>query len=111
MPFITEEIWQNFRDLHQSKNESLVISSFPQKKGEVDSKNAGDIEWIKQFVTGIRNIKGEMRIPPSKKITSLIQAANKEDQRKIIVAITYIIKYVVLYSTEQNSMAFDIDIF
>ena len=83
MPFITEEIWQNFRDLHQSKNESLVISSFPQKKGEVDSKNADDIEWIKQFVTGIRNIKGEMRIPPSKKITSLIEAANKEDQRKI----------------------------
>ena len=83
MPFITEEIWQNFKDLHQSKNESVAISSFPQKKERSDSKNADDIEWVKQFISGIRNIKGEMRIPPSKTITSLIQAANEEDKRKI----------------------------
>ncbi|MEC7917317.1 MAG: valine--tRNA ligase [Pseudomonadota bacterium] len=83
MPFITEEIWQNFKDLHQSKNESVAISSFPQKKEKSGSKNADDIEWVKQFISGVRNIKGEMKISPSKKITSLIQSANEEDKRKI----------------------------
>ena len=83
MPFITEEIWQNFKELHQSKNESIAISSFPQKKERSGTKNADDIEWVKQFISGVRNIKGEMRIPPSKTITSLIQSANEEDKRKI----------------------------
>ena len=83
MPFITEEIWQNFKDLHQSKNESVAISSFPQKKEKSGSKNADDIEWVKQFISGVRNIKGEMKISPSKTITSLIQSANEEDKRKI----------------------------
>ena len=83
MPFITEEIWQNFKDLHQSKNESVAISSFPQKKERSGSKNADDIEWVKQFISGVRNIKGEMKISPSKTITSLIQSANEEDKRKI----------------------------
>ena len=83
MPFITEEIWQSFKNLHQSKNKSLTISSFPQKKKKVDTKNVDDIEWVKKFISGVRNIKGEMKIPPSKPITSLIQGANKEDKRKI----------------------------
>ena len=48
-----------------------------------DSAAVDDIEWVKQFILGIRQIRGEMDISPGKALPVLVQHASKEDQRRV----------------------------
>ncbi len=64
MPFITEEIWQALP--HEGK--SIMISSFPiydEKFKNVDAEH--DMQLVMDAIKGIRNIRNEMNVPPSKK--------------------------------------------
>jgi valyl-tRNA synthetase len=61
MPFITEEIWQHL----PHKGESIMIADYPKVRPElVDDEAAREMERIMGVITGIRNIRGEMGIPP-----------------------------------------------
>ena len=42
-----------------------------------------DLEWVKQFVIAIRNIRGEMDITPSKPLPVLLKNVNADDQRRL----------------------------
>ena len=64
MPFITEEIFCTL----QSKEESIMISKWPVFSEERSfPKEEKDIEIIKEAVRGIRNIRSEMNVAPSRK--------------------------------------------
>ena len=64
MPFITEEIFCTL----QSEEESIMISSWPVYQEERNfPKEEKDIETIKEAVRGIRNIRSEMNVAPSRK--------------------------------------------
>lgn len=64
MPFITEEIWQALP--HEGK--SIMISSFPVYNSEYKDENAEkEMQMIMDAIKGIRNIRNEMNVPPSKK--------------------------------------------
>ena len=64
MPFITEEIFCTL----QSEEESIMISSWPVYQEERSfQKEEKDIEIIKGAVRGIRNIRSEMNVAPSRK--------------------------------------------
>lgn len=64
MPFITEEIWQALP--HEGK--SIMISSFPVYNSEYKDDNAEkEMQMIMDAIKGIRNIRNEMNVPPSKK--------------------------------------------
>ena len=64
MPFITEEIFCTL----QSEEESIMISQWPEYTEERHfAKEEQDIEIIKEAVRGIRNVRTEMNVPPSKK--------------------------------------------
>ena len=82
MPFITEEIWQQFKPEHANKSPSIMISKYPTGKAKKASKKMNDIEWVKEIVTSIRNIRGEMKIKPSLKISALLQQGNKTDKQR-----------------------------
>ena len=82
IPFITEEIWQQFKPEHANKSPSIMISKYPTGKAKKASKKMNDIEWVKEIVTSIRNIRGEMKIKPSLKISALLQQGNKTDKQR-----------------------------
>jgi len=82
MPFITEELWQQFRSEHKNKSLSIMISKYPAGKTKRTSKEYKDIEWVKEIISGIRNIRGEMRIKPSMKISALLQQGDNNDKRR-----------------------------
>ena len=82
MPFITEEIWQQFKPEHANKSSSIMISKYPTGKTKKASKTMNDIEWVKEIVTSIRNIRGEMKIKPSLKISALLQQGNRTDKQR-----------------------------
>ena len=64
MPFITEEIFCTL----QSEEESIMISRWPEYSGQrCFEKEERDIEIIKEAVRGIRNIRSEMNVAPSRK--------------------------------------------
>ncbi|MBR5247841.1 MAG: class I tRNA ligase family protein, partial [Lachnospiraceae bacterium] len=64
MPFITEEIFCTL----QNEEESIMISNWPVYQEERNfPKEEKDIEIIKGAVRGIRNIRSEMNVAPSRK--------------------------------------------
>ena len=83
IPFITEEIWQQFKPIHGNDNASIMISEYPDTEDLKESKEEKSIEWVKEIVSGIRHIRGEMKIKPSLKISALLQKGNKIDKERI----------------------------
>ena len=64
MPFITEEIFCTL----QSEEESIMISKWPEYQAAWNfEKEEKDIEIIKEAVRGIRNVRTEMNVAPSRK--------------------------------------------
>ena len=59
-----------------------MISEYPSGKNKKTSKEYSDIEWVKSIVSGIRNIRGEMKIKPSLKISALLQQGDSSDRRR-----------------------------
>ncbi len=73
MPFVTEEIFCTLQD----KEESIMISNWPEYKNEYNFvKDETAVELIKEAVKGIRNVRAEMNVPPSKKAKVIIVTTN-----------------------------------
>lgn len=84
MPFITEEIWQRIRPLVNTSIESIMLAPFPIfDKGSVDEKVIDDLTWIQNIITGIRNIRGELNISPSKPVNVLLKNWNDNDKTRL----------------------------
>jgi len=86
MPFITETIWQRVQPLSDfsKTDDSIMVQSFPQfDANKCDQQAIDDLEWVKQFIIAIRNIRGEMDISPSKLLPVLLKNVNKLDQRRL----------------------------
>ncbi|MCX7875153.1 MAG: valine--tRNA ligase [Melioribacteraceae bacterium] len=74
MPFITEEIWQLLDE--RKDGESISISDYPKfDKNKIDEKAEQEISFVQDVVTAIRNIRGEMNIPPSKSINVFLKSS------------------------------------
>lgn len=75
MPFITEEIFLSL----QSEEESIMISRWPEYRKERNfAKEEKAIEIIKEAVRGIRNVRTQMNVPPSKKAFVYIVSEEEE---------------------------------
>jgi len=65
MPFVTEAIWQNIKE-----RESIMVSKWPEpEKSRVNKQIESDMEAVKEAIVNIRNIRSDMNIPYSKKLT------------------------------------------
>lgn len=84
MPFITEEIWQRIARLLGNEGATIMLQSYPQSEDNlVDSAAEHDIEWLKAVIVAIRNIRGEMNIPPGKKIPLFIKEGSENDRDRL----------------------------
>ncbi|NLK74355.1 MAG: valine--tRNA ligase [Clostridiales bacterium] len=74
MPFITEEIFCTLQEmLGRQEAESIMISAWPEYEAKYEySKEEEAVELIKAAVKGIRNVRSEMNVPPSKKATVIV---------------------------------------
>ena len=73
MPFVTEEIFCTLQD----DEESIMISKWPEySEGRCFAKEETDIELIKEAVRGIRNVRTEMNVAPSKKAKVFVVSDN-----------------------------------
>jgi valyl-tRNA synthetase len=81
IPFITEAIWQRVREPLAISGDTVMLQDYPladDAQRFPDDERA--LEWVKSVVTGLRNIRGEMNVAPSRAIDVLLQAGNAEDR-------------------------------
>ncbi len=82
MPFITEEIWQRVAPLAGVHGRTIMRQPYPQARPEAIDRDAiEELRWVMAVVTGIRNIRGEMDIAPSKPLPVLFQDGWHTDQK------------------------------
>ncbi len=75
MPFITEEIFCNIQD----EEESIMISKWPEyTEDRTFPVEENAIEIIKAAVKGIRNVRSEMNVAPSKKAEVFVVSEDKD---------------------------------
>ena len=89
MPFVTEELWQV---LNKSDEKSVMVTDFP--VGNKDWENPAaekEMELLMDIIISVRNIRGEMRIPPANKLHVLISASDQRFKKIIEAGRDYII--------------------
>ncbi len=69
MPFVTEEIFCTLKEMEENTaDESIMISAWPEYTEEFSfAAEEEAVELIKEAVKGIRNLRSEMNVPPSRK--------------------------------------------
>jgi valyl-tRNA synthetase len=83
MPFVTEEIWQTVAPRANIEGASIMLRPYPEVDADATDEDAvADIEWVQQFILGIRQIRGEMDISPGKPLPVILQGAGSSDQER-----------------------------
>ena len=84
MPFITEEIWQRIKTQAGKQGDTLMLQPWPVAAEErIDATAEADIAWLKDFMLGVRQIRGEMKISLAKRIDVVLANTSAEDQRRL----------------------------
>jgi valyl-tRNA synthetase len=84
MPYITEELWQRIAPLASVKAETIMLCAYPQADDNlIDTSAIEAIEWVKQFVMGVRQIRSEMNIKPGKPLPVYCHHGNSLDQQRL----------------------------
>nr|WP_067287353.1 valine--tRNA ligase [Marinobacterium profundum] len=99
MPYITEEIWQSIKTLAGTQGDTIMLQPYPAAEdSKIDTQAEADIEWLQGVITGIRNIRGEMKIPPSRDLDVLFTNGSEEDQRRLADNASFLKKLAKLSS-------------
>ncbi|MDH5370806.1 MAG: class I tRNA ligase family protein, partial [Gammaproteobacteria bacterium] len=81
MPYITEEIWQRIAPLAGIEAPTIMLQNYPEYNASLFDQSAIDeVEWIKNFIIGIRQIRSGMDIKPGKLLPVLLQNGNDSDK-------------------------------
>ncbi|WP_127958705.1 valine--tRNA ligase [Serratia microhaemolytica] len=84
IPFITETIWQRVKQITGITADTIMLQAFPTPHDEWhDAQALSDLEWIKQAITAVRNIRAEMNIAPGKALDVLLRNADIDTQRRL----------------------------
>jgi len=99
MPYITEELWQKVApragkgstgmgstgmSSAENADSSIMRQPWPTPQPErIDNHAIDEINWVKDFVLGIRRIRAENDIAPGKTLTVLCENASAENADRI----------------------------
>jgi len=103
MPFLTEEIWQKIAPIAgvftEGEEQTIMLAAYPKaEESKSDEIAEADIEWIKRVIEGIRNIRGEMNIAPSKALSVLMRNGSDKDQQRLLENMAFLQKLAKLES-------------
>ena len=92
MPFVTEDLWHRLPMEHS--RESIMVSPFPE--GGPPDKEGIEAEETMALVmdatAGIRNVRGEINVPPKEVLKVLVKTADDEVARRIKDNLAYVEK-------------------
>ena len=84
MPFITEEIWQKVAPLAGKQGATIMRQPYPLPDDTLlDPLATTEMEWVKQFVLGVRKIRSGMNIDPRKPLPVLLADGSDSDRARL----------------------------
>ncbi len=100
-PFITEEAWQAVAPLAGKHNDTIMLEPYPEADAtKIDLQAVAELEWVKKFVIGVRKIRSEMDIAPSKALPVLLAGLDENDQAWLKNNELYLLSLAKLASIE-----------
>jgi valyl-tRNA synthetase len=82
MPFVTEELWQYLAI--RNADESIMVSDFPVSDiKRIDRLTELEMTFVQNVINSIRNVRGELSVPPSKEIEMIVCFADKSKEEII----------------------------
>ena len=101
MPFITEEIWQRVRPLAGKEGDTIMLQPYPRAlEARIDESAEEEMQWVMNFILGVRNIRGEMNIAPGKLLPVLLQNGTEADSKHLEANRAYLNTLARLESVE-----------
>ncbi|WP_099610407.1 valine--tRNA ligase [Vibrio fujianensis] len=85
IPYITETIWQSVKPIVEGvEGDTIMLQTLPQyNDANFHQEALNDIEWVKAFITSIRNLRAEYDINPGKPLEVMLKAANEQDAARL----------------------------
>jgi valyl-tRNA synthetase len=84
MPFVTEELWLEVVERRGLKSATVMLEPFPQAGDfPADAAAEDEIGWLKGFVGGIRQIRGEANLPRSATLQVRLADATATDRARV----------------------------
>jgi valyl-tRNA synthetase len=77
MPFITEEIWQRVKAPLGLEGETIMTQAFPQAQ-PTDAEAETGIGWLQEVLQGVRRIRSELNLAPSRLLDVQFQASSQQ---------------------------------
>jgi valyl-tRNA synthetase len=110
VPFITEEIWQKL-PRRPDDAATVTLSAFPKPCPEwADTSAEADVAYLQQVVTTIRTVRSERSVPPSRKITAIIDETDGHSRAMLEQCAPYLRQLAGLESLEfRTDVAPDVD--
>ena len=79
MPFITEELWENFGD-----GNLLIISSWPDNDcAKINTDATAEMNWVVELISEIRAVRSELNVPARAKVSVNIIGLNDGNKKKL----------------------------
>ena len=80
IPFITEALWQKVAPVAGRTGPSVAIASYPvSQPGRIDPVAEAHVTRLKLLVDACRNLRGEMKVPPSTRLPLFVLAGSRAD--------------------------------
>ncbi len=84
MPFITEELWQRVAPLAGKSGDTIMLQPWPRPDEErIDPAAEAELQWVRQFIMGVRQIRSEMNIKPGQPLPVLLQNGDAQDRERL----------------------------
>jgi valyl-tRNA synthetase len=84
VPFVTEELWLALCTRTGRQSATIMLESYP-AIGEFahDGDAEAEIDWLKGFVVGIRQIRGEMNLSAGRPLPVLLAGGSELDRQRV----------------------------
>ena len=91
MPFVTEEIWQRVAPLAGRSGPSIMLEPYPAPRPELDDPDAVEhMTWLKALVLAIRRVRGELDLPPGRKIPVVLIGPSDTERDRLARGDAYV---------------------
>jgi len=82
MPFVTEELWQHIDQ--REAGQSIMVAPFPVHDDKwIEKKTESEMTFVQDVINSIRNVRGELSVPPSKEIQLIINFSDEAKEAVI----------------------------
>jgi valyl-tRNA synthetase len=90
-PFVTEELWLALREKTGQSSETIMLEAYPRADDfAADAEALAEVEWLKSFIVGVRKIRGEMNLSPSRPLPVKLEGYTERDREQVATNGLYI---------------------